>query len=505
MASHLGPGEDDAHTRAASEVAGDLPVADGMMSYGEELDEHEKPVGLDPITSEFPSMSATTGALSELETLGAGFDGVHIDLSAEYDLASAPIDGDAIANILVTLSPVGEPLVDAQAGPVCHVILALDVSASMNHADKYPVLTQALECLIEDLQSPDAGEVLISIVLFAFRTEVLVDAVPAAELDPRKILADIDRSPIRFGRYTDIVGALNRAGRIAYDYNQENRAVPVRIYLLTDGKPQDMDGARDVFAKVRRFPVDVDALAFGADADVIKLQELVSGGRGGTVKHVRPENLEDAFGRIGVVSQRIVAKRSLFDFRFGPGVVGGAAFRFRPGRHRYSENTIAAGRAFATDLGTLESGREYSLMLRVRLPQTDRNKTFVGHARLRIPWFGGPLLFEKDFYIERHAGGAERPGSAEVIEACTILDALDSDDPVANLKALKLRRKLYVSERRDPILIQLLDKAIDELEERGSLDGLSGAERAAIVSHTRTNDPRDAKPPPGTQFPLKFE
>jgi hypothetical protein len=63
--------------------------------------------------------------------------------------------------------------------------------------------------------------------------------------------------------------------------------MPIRICLLTDGRPQDVDRTRHVVSKIAALPVDFDALAFGADADVVLLQGIVSGGRGGTVKQVR--------------------------------------------------------------------------------------------------------------------------------------------------------------------------------------------------------------------------
>ena len=58
-------------------------------------------------------------------------------------------------SVLLTLTPEGAPLVQGD-GPVAHVILCVDLSASMNHPDKYPVLTRALEGMIEDLQDEPA-------------------------------------------------------------------------------------------------------------------------------------------------------------------------------------------------------------------------------------------------------------------------------------------------------------------------------------------------------------
>ena len=62
--------------------------------------------------------------------------------------------------------------------------------------------------------------------------------------------------------------------------------------------------------------------------------------------------------------------------------------------------------------------------------------------------------------------------------------------------AASARRKLYEEERRDPYVIELIDKAIEEMEATGSLASLSDGERAALQSHTRSvvGDGAPAKP-----------
>lgn len=411
---------------------------------------------------------------------------LEIGIDARFDVSSASGRTDPVVHLLLGVAPNGEPLVDPRSGPVAHVILALDLSASMNHPDKYPVLTRAIEGMLLDLKAPDTGDVLLSIVLFAYGAEVLLRAVPASTLDPRQVLTAIDHSEMRFGRYTDIVGALNRAGRIAYDSHKADKTLPVRVYVLTDGKPQDMDGARSVMETLKKLPVDVDGLAFGDDADVSSLQQLVSGGRGGTVKVVRSDTLTEAFGHIAETAQQMVAKRALVSFDLADGIVGGAAYRFRPARHNYGRNAFEGGRKFEADLGTLESGRNYSLLFQLRLPQTGARETEVGRVTVRVPGHGGPRTYERILTIPRHFGALEPERDATVDEARHIAEAMGNDDPLATLQALKTRRKLYVDEYRDPKLIQLLDKAIAELESRGSLDQLSGTEKAALLAHTCT-------------------
>jgi uncharacterized protein YegL len=412
--------------------------------------------------------------------------GLKVEMDAKFEILSAPADAEPVVHLLLTLLPEGPPIIDPMTGPTAHVILALDLSASMNHPDKYPVLTEALSNMLYSLKSQNSGDVLVSVVVYAYGASTIVRRASAKSLDPRALLTDIDRSPLRFGRYTDVVGALKRAGGLAQKSLADNRAMPVRIYLLTDGRPQDMDGARAVLATIAKMPIDVDGLAFGADADVKALQELVSGGRGGTVKHVRAETLSDAFGRIAETSQRVVSNRALFDLELRPGVVGGEASRFRPARHRYGDSAFAGGTKFSVDLGTLESGRPYTLLFELRLPRAKAGtETEVGRATLRVPGYGGARIFERHLGLPRH-DGTETIADPEVVAAREVVAALAGDDPEAMLRALRVRRRIYEDERRDTHVLGVIDKAISELQERGSLAALSAAEHAALLSHTCT-------------------
>ena len=411
---------------------------------------------------------------------------LNLVIDAKFEVSSAPADAEPIMHCLLSVTPEGPPLLDAAAGPIAHVILALDISASMNHPDKYPVLTEALSSMLYELRSSNAAEVLVSVVVYAYGSQTLLRSVSSKSIDPREVLASIDGSPLRFGRYTDVVGALHRAGTLAKRSLEANRAMPQRIYLLTDGKPQDMEGAKEILAKIGHMPVDVDGLAFGADADVAALQTLVSGGRGGTVKQVRTDTLSDAFGRIAELAQRVVANRCIFDLELASGVVGGEAFRFRPARHRYGDAAFVGGTKFRTDVGTMESGRPYSLLFELRLPRAKPGReTEIGRVTIKVPGFGGARVYEHHLSLLRHAG-PNLTGDPEVVAAREVVQALAGDDPDAMLRALKVRRRIYTEERRDRHVLGVIDKAIAELEERGTLAALSAAEHATLLSHTCT-------------------
>lgn len=409
-----------------------------------------------------------------------------LNVRARLEYASMPAQAEPVAHLLVDVHAEGPPYLDPASGPVAHVILLLDVSASMNHDDKYPVLTEALRGMLAELSAPGAAPVLLSVIVFGYGAKTLFRDVPAASLDPDEVLAKIHASPLLFTRYTDVAGAMKRAGKIAIAQLRANKAMPVRIYVLTDGKPQDLVRTRYIMDRIASLPVDVDGLGFGADADVGLLQEFVSGGRGGTVKHVRAETLGDAFDRIGVVAQTVVSNRAVLELDLAPGVIGIAAHRYRPGRHRYRSDAFVDGAKFRTDLGTLESGRTYSLLFELRLPETSEPSTDVGKVTVRIRGQEGALTASAAVSVPRTAGASLPEPDRDVSAARDVLASVSGSDEKTQLRALKVRRKLYVAERRDPHLVNVIDKAIAALEAAGSLDALSSEERATLRSHTVT-------------------
>ncbi len=67
-----------------------------------------------------------------------------------------------------------------------------------------------------------------------------------------------------------------------------DKTATFHITELTDGKPQDTEGFATTIEMLGKVTADVHALAFGADADMVELQERFAGKRGGTVKTWSP-------------------------------------------------------------------------------------------------------------------------------------------------------------------------------------------------------------------------
>jgi uncharacterized protein YegL len=410
-----------------------------------------------------------------------------LELTARYEFTSVPVDDPPLMGVMVEIEAFGKPFERSVGSPVAHVILALDVSASMNIPGKYPVLKKAVGRMLEDFRAEGAPEVLLSLVIFAHGADTVLRGVSARNVNFEAVFRTIEGHKLCFGDYTEIPGALSRAGRIALDQARGDRTMPVRIYLLTDGKPQHVEGAITTAGLLSKVPADIHALAFGADADISFLQGLFAGQRGGTVKTVRSDTLETAFERVAETAQKVVATRCFVELDLAPGAVGGDAFRYRPGRVRFPEPAFADGKRFRADLGTIETGRKYSLLFEVRPPEVDETVTRLGEAVVRIPGFGGPIEARLPLTLTRTARET-LPGDVDAVvrTARDILSALSNADPKAALRALRLRRTIYAEERRDPGLLAIIDRAIGLLETAGSLDSLSPDDYATLLSHTCT-------------------
>jgi Ca-activated chloride channel family protein len=115
--------------------------------------------------------------------------------------------------------------VSSRERPAGNLVFLLDVSGSMSHPKKLPLVKESLRLLVEQLEESDH----IAIVVYAGAAGVVLPATSAANKD--RILQAIDR--LQPGGSTN--GALGI--RLAYDIARENR-VPGgvnRVILCTDG------------------------------------------------------------------------------------------------------------------------------------------------------------------------------------------------------------------------------------------------------------------------------
>src|SRR5262249_56552345 len=79
----------------------------------------------------------------------------------------------------------------------------------------------------------------------------------------------------------------------------------------------------------------------------------------------------------------------------------------------WSSDVCSSDLKFRTDLGTLESGRTYSLLFELRLPETTFDATEVGHVVVKVPGVGGPRTYSAVVSVPRTPGSATPDRSEE--------------------------------------------------------------------------------------------
>ena len=130
----------------------------------------------------------------------------------------------APAHPLVKIALKGQEL-DAEQRPPCNLVFLLDVSGSMNHPNKLPLVKKSIQLLARQLTERDR----VSIVVYASATGLVLPATPASEL------ATIDAAIENLQAGGSTAGG---AGiRLAYD-EARNTFLPDgnnRVVLCTDG------------------------------------------------------------------------------------------------------------------------------------------------------------------------------------------------------------------------------------------------------------------------------
>ena len=386
--------------------------------------------------------------------------GVHARLTPIFDQSAYPRSEDPIAFFLLEARVQGaaQEVARAQAADLC---LVLDVSGSMDCADRYPLLRRALEELVQRL-SPDDR---VSVVLFSVAAQAVQGLVRADDLQANLpgLLLSMDSSPLLFGGGTHLGPGLSAALELLAVDDEPDRAQ--RIYVLTDGELHDTDRCQGLLPTCRARGVEVNIYGFGSGFHSRSLRQLVSDQLGGSVKPICAEqDIVPVFGHIAEVSRRLVALEGVLEIELDPLVDCGDAWTFRP-QERYLGRIQQ--RRVVRELGALEAGRTYAMLLEVRLPPCEEASTLVGRATLRWKQGGVPGSFSAELCAPRcgvHEPWVPRP---EVARAHTVLDALRREgDRGAELAALRARRELALLEQRDPGLIRSLDRTIDLMEGR---------------------------------------
>src|SRR5262249_46925452 len=137
-------------------------------------------------------------------------DGLRVRIEPFFEKALYPSGDDPIAHFLLELEvrrtkPVAEPKNEVKAD----LCLVLDVSGSMEAADRYPLLRRA----VDELLSRRGPEDRVAFVVFSTRADVVTELISGSQArdDAKDLLARMDRSGIMFAGGTNLAPGIQQA------------------------------------------------------------------------------------------------------------------------------------------------------------------------------------------------------------------------------------------------------------------------------------------------------
>jgi Ca-activated chloride channel homolog len=238
-----------------------------------------------------------------------------------------------------------------------HLVMVLDISGSMNTQNKYPLLKQALEIMLANLEDG----FYISIILFSSHAQLICKALPGNEAKNKiaDIIEAIDNSPVRF-QATNLSYGLDMAFDIVREYRKHREEVIPRIYILTDG---DLTDTQQCYARTKELEslnVEVNSYGFGNDFAFETMKQLMGATYGGMIKHISNNNdIIETFQRIIQVTALIVASEVNFKVTFEDGVIPGDFFCYRPAIRFWQASDFMPPKAPQFDVGNIEAQRKY--------------------------------------------------------------------------------------------------------------------------------------------------
>lgn len=176
----------------------------------------------------------------------------------------------------------GETLRSMEGYASNNMVLLLDVSGSMNAAEKLPLLKQAVLNMVSMMREEDR----VSIIAFSAKPKVLLES--ASFKDEARIRKAIDN--LKSAGRTDGNAGL----KLAYSVADKNylRGGNNRIVLATDGQ---FATSEEVLALVNKFAgedIFLSIFNFGEGAGNAKALESLSARGKGNYAHISPENIE---------------------------------------------------------------------------------------------------------------------------------------------------------------------------------------------------------------------
>jgi Ca-activated chloride channel family protein len=170
--------------------------------------------------------------------------------------------------------------IEAQQRPRANLVFLLDVSGSMNDANKLPLLKQSLRLLVEQLEDEDT----VSIVVYAGAAGAVLEPTPGSERG--RILAALES--LQAGGST----AGGEGLRLAYSLAEQSfdEDAVNRIILATDGDfnvgVTDDERLEDFVARKRESGIYLSILGFGAGNYNDALMQTIAQAGDGTAAYI---------------------------------------------------------------------------------------------------------------------------------------------------------------------------------------------------------------------------
>lgn len=386
---------------------------------------------------------------------------------------------DPFVRCLLKLAVV--PPADAPRPPESHVLLILDVSASMNAPDRYPLVLESVRGLVGLL--PASAR--LTVVLFSDRVDCPLRLLPVMEVGPEGATRAIETSKAKFGGATRMALGVREAIAQARRFRTLAPDGVQRIYVMTDGQVHDPEECRRAAPDLRALGAEVRAFGFGEDFDLHTLKDLTDGQLGGTIRRIaNGEALTRELVHIGETAQRVAASDVRLDLALAPGVIPGEILRYRPGRHRYARIYNPERRA-QIEIGSVEVDRLYQYLVEFRLPPgvagsfawgtleiayTESKRAGRQTVRLLLVRSQDPkLLATMD---------------PEVEEVAKILAPLKDPTGGADRDALLARARRLTREGRDPETLHHTLLGFEAVSAGARVEDLPDQTRAALESET---------------------
>lgn len=219
------------------------------------------------------------------------------------DAAACPWNKD---NKLVRIALQGKDII-REDRPASNVVFLLDVSGSMNRANKLPLLKDSLKYLLEEMNEKDT----ISIVVYAGASGLVLPATKMDDAGRMKVIQSM----------TKLSAGGSTAGgagiKLAYKVAQENfiKGGVNRVILATDGDfnvgVSDPDQLTEIVKGRAKEGVDISVLGFGTGNLNDNMLELITNNGNGnysyidTIKEGRKVLLEDMMGTMVTIAKDV--------------------------------------------------------------------------------------------------------------------------------------------------------------------------------------------------------